>query len=211
MLKLSQKMSEKKSKFEDLLNNIEDSASSTTSFADEMQGIKPFKQDKIHFGKALSKQNRALTSNFKEEVRQNLDKDDILDKNRFHFSDEYEPLIDFEQTLSFVKPGHSSYLAKLLRRGELPPDIVLDLHGYNKETAKRDLADLISTCQAEQILCACVIHGVGGGILKRKVPHYLLQHPEVIALHQAPLEWGGQGAILFIVDLGEELEFLLKR
>ncbi|MBU2881591.1 endonuclease SmrB [Psychrosphaera sp. B3R10] len=204
-------MSEKNLNFKDLLNKKDDSPSLPSTFADEMQGVKPFKQDKIHFGKALSKQNRALASNFKEEDRKNIDKDDKLAATRFHFSEEYEPLIDFEQTLSFVKPGQPSYLAKLIRRGEIQPDIVLDLHGHTKESAKRDLADLITTCKTEQLLSACIVHGVGGGVLKRKIPHYLLQHPDVAALHQAPLEWGGQGAIVIIIDLGEDLQFLLKR
>lgn len=203
-------MSEKNSSFLDLLNNSAPEDDTTGSFAEQMQGVKPLKQDKIHFGKALSKQNRVLASNIKEDDRKKVDKDDKLATARFHFSEEYEPLIDFDQTLSYVRQDQPSYLAKLLRRGELQPDIVLDLHGYNKETAKRDLADLITTCKTEQVLCACVVHGVGGGILKKKVPHYLLQHPDVLALHQAPLEWGGQGAILIVVDIGEALEFLLK-
>lgn len=207
-------MSEKKSSFQQLLDqnltSSQNDGESCTSFAEQMKGIKPIEQDKIHFGKSLSKQNRVLASNNKENDRKDPDKDDKLAATRFHFSDEYEPLIDFEQTLSFVRDDQPGYLAKLLRRGELHPDIVLDLHGYNKAQAKRDLADLITTCKAEHILCACVIHGVGGGILKRKVPHYLLQHPDVLAFHQAPLEWGGQGAIVFIIDLNEDLDLLLK-
>jgi len=182
-----------------------------TSFSQAMEGVKPLEQDKIHVGKDSIKQNRVITSNNKEEIRNKLNRDEDSYPNRFHFSDEYEPLLEPNETLSFVRAGQPAYLAKLLRRGDVPPEIILDLHGYNKEQAKIDLADLIENCKQQHIACACVVHGVGGGILKKKVPHYLLQHPDVAALHQAPLEWGGQGAIVFILDLGEELQYLLKR
>ena len=197
--------------FADLLNSTDKTTDEKESFSQAMKGVKPLKQDKIHVGGDRIKQNRVLTSNNKSELRNKLNKAQDSDVKRFLFSDEYEPLIPQGETLSFVRDGHPAYLAKLIRRGELPPEVILDLHGYNKEQAKRDIADLIEECKRKHIACACIVHGVSGGILKTKVPHYLMQHPDVAALHQAPLEWGGQGAVVFIVDLGEELEFILKR
>lgn len=181
------------------------------SFADAMQGITPLKQDKIHFGKQNSKQNKTLISNNFAEHRTKDNKPDLSRQPAFHFSEEYEPHIDQDSTLKFVREGSPNYYAKLLRRGDVRPDLILDLHGYNKEQAKYDLADLIENCKKQHIPCACIVHGVSGGTLKRKLPHYLIQHPDVLAFHQAPLEWGGQGAIVFIVNLGEELEHLLPR
>ena len=197
--------------FADLLNSTDKTTDEKESFSQAMKGVKPLKQDKIHVGGDRIKQNRVLTSNNKSELRNKLNKTQDTDVKRFLFSDEYEPLVFQGETLSFVRDGHPAYLAKLIRRGELPPEIILDLHGYNKEQAKIDIADLIENCKQQHIACACIVHGVSGGILKTKVPHYLIQHPDVAALHQAPLEWGGQGAVVFVVDLGEELEFLLKR
>ncbi|MFP5304082.1 Smr/MutS family protein, partial [Cobetia sp. SIMBA_158] len=55
--------------------------------------------------------------------------------------------------------------------------------------------------------CACVVHGIGGGILKHKIPQYLVQHPDVIAMHQAPLEYGGKGAVLILINLPQSDEF----
>jgi len=197
--------------FSDLFESNDKTSEQNESFSQAMKGVKPLKQDKIHVGGERIKQNRVLTSNNKAELRNKLNDKQDSHPNRFLFSDEYEPLIPHGETLSFVREGHPAYLAKLIRRGELPPEIILDLHGCNKEQAKMDIADLIENCKEQHIACACIVHGVSGGILKTKVPHYLMQHPDVAALHQAPLEWGGQGAVVFVVDLGEELEFLIKR
>ncbi|WP_299266663.1 endonuclease SmrB [uncultured Psychrosphaera sp.] len=180
-------------------------------FTNAMQGIKPLKQDKIHFGKDNSKQNKALQANKYEDDRTSDNKPNLKNPAVFHFSDEYEPLITSNQTLSYVEDGFPAYYTKLLRRGDVRPEVILDLHGYNKEQTKFDLAAMIKDCKIKHIPCACVVHGVGGGILKAKLPHYLIQHPDVIALHQAPLEWGGQGAIVFIINIGEELEYILNR
>lgn len=180
-------------------------------FANATQGIKPLKQDKIHFGKDNSKQNKALQANKYVDDRTSDNKPNLKNPAAFHFSDEYEPLIATNKTLSYVEVGYPAYYTKLLRRGDVRPEVILDLHGYNKEQTKFDLAAMIKDCKTKHIPCACVVHGVGGGVLKNKLPHYLIQHPDVIALHQAPLEWGGQGAIVFIIDLGEELEHLLNR
>lgn len=181
------------------------------TFANATQGVKPLKQDKIHFGKAIYKQNKQTSLNKYQQDRTSDNKPNLKSPPPFHFSEQYEPLISTSQPLNYVKDGYPAYYTKLLRRSDVRPEIILDLHGYNKEQAKYDLGALIQECKIKQIPCACVVHGVGGGILKTKLPHYLIQHPDVIALHQAPLEWGGQGAIVFIINLGEDLEYLLNR
>lgn len=127
----------------------------------------------------------------------------------FYFSDEYIPDIDTHSTISYVKAGEDRYLAKQLRRGDYNPELILDLHGLNKETVKQELAALISACKKQHVACACVVHGIGERVLKHKVPQYLVQHPDVIAMHQAPLEYGGKGALLILIDLPVDVSPLL--
>mgnify|MGYP000362636581 CR=1 FL=1 len=78
---------------------------------------------------------------------------------------------------------------------------------FSKEIAKDELAGLIHECKKQHYYCACVVHGIGGGILKHKIPQYLVQHPDVIAMHQAPLEYGGKGAVLILINLPQSDEF----
>jgi DNA-nicking Smr family endonuclease len=105
--------------------------------------------------------------------------------------------------LRYVREGDSSFLAKQLRRGDFEPELILDLHGYNKEDAKLELAGLIERSQKEHIRCVCVVHGLGEFIVKKKVPHYLVQHPAVVAFHQATKETGGRGALLVLIEVPE--------
>ncbi|WP_462158731.1 endonuclease SmrB [Pseudoalteromonas sp. GB56] len=130
-------------------------------------------------------------------------------KTEFYFSDEYIPDIDTSGTISYVKEGEDRYLAKQLRRGDYSPELILDCHGMSKDTVKLELAALISACKKQHVQCACVVHGIGERILKHKVPQYLVQHPDIIAMHQAPLEYGGRGAVVILIDLPVDVSPLL--
>jgi DNA-nicking Smr family endonuclease len=147
------------------------------------------KQDKIHPTPILSK---LKTQQKSKQAKQR--------QASFYFSDEFEPNLPTTGPLSYIKEGQSSFLAKQLRRGDYYPDLILDLHGFNKDNAKLELADLIDACIKQQVECACVVHGIGEYVLKKKIPHYLVQHPQVIAFHQAPMEWGGKGALLILLE-----------
>ncbi|OUL58510.1 endonuclease SmrB [Pseudoalteromonas ulvae] len=159
-------------------------------FRQELGQTRAFVQDKAHFPRPQKK--KAITRH-SEQTK--------LEQAEFFFSDEYEPDIDGQKVLSYVKAGHNSFLAKQLRRGEYTPELILDLHGLNKEDSKAELIALINACKKQHVQCASIMHGIGERVLKNKIPHYLVQHPDVIAMHQAPLEWGGKSAILILVDL----------
>ncbi len=124
----------------------------------------------------------------------------------FYFSDEFEPNLDNQGPVKYVREGVNSFEVKNLRRGHYPPDLILDLHGLDQHQAKKELAALIFACQKEHAQCVCIVHGIGARILKNKVPHWLVQHPDIMAFHQAPLEWGGAGAILALIDLKDKYE-----
>lgn len=115
------------------------------------------------------------------------------------FSSLFEPVLP-DGVMKFTAPEANPYLAKQLRRGDFSPDLVVDLHGLTQVEAQRDLAAAIQACIQQQGYCLNVIHGVGKGILRQRVPGWLMQHPQVIAFHQAPLEWGGQGALLVLLQ-----------
>lgn len=119
----------------------------------------------------------------------------------FYFSDEYEPLLNEESAVRYLRAGEDSYLLKQLRRGDFSPELFLDLHGLTKAQAKLELAALLQACIDEHIHCASIMTGYGTHTLKRQIPRWLVQHPRVRALHQAPKEWGGDAAILILVAL----------
>ncbi len=165
-------------------------------FRQSVAGTTRYKQDTVRFAKQTKGSQK---TDLKQQAKQQ--------GAEFYFSDEYIPDIDTNGTVSYVKPGHEAFLAKQLRRGDYHPDLILDLHGMNKESAKEELAALINACKKQHFACACIVHGIGERVLKHKVPQYLVQHPDVIAIHQAPLEYGGKGALLILVELPESDEF----
>ncbi|MFC2543442.1 MAG: endonuclease SmrB [Aggregatibacter sp.] len=159
-------------------------------FRAEMKGVKPLKQDT--FVAARPHKKKALAT-----IKEQREQQDTL----FYFSDEYEPLLDEESAVKYLRENEDSYLLKQLRRGDFSPEIFLDLHGLTREQAKLELAALIQTCEKEHLYCASIMTGYGTYTLKRQIPRWLVQHPKVRALHQAPKEWGGEAAILILIDV----------
>ncbi|PJG85732.1 endonuclease SmrB [Conservatibacter flavescens] len=140
---------------------------------------------------------RTVNVKKKAEIREIREKQDTL----FYFSDEYEPLLNDESAVKYLREGEDSYILKQLRRGDFSPELFLDLHGLTREQAKQELAALIQACESEHVYCASIMTGYGTYTLKRQIPRWLVQHPKVRALHQAPKEWGGEAAILVLLDV----------
>ncbi|MFT5756136.1 MAG: DNA-nicking Smr family endonuclease [Alteromonadaceae bacterium] len=162
-------------------------------FKDAIGKVKPLIQDKIIPVKKAIKHKASSTK-----IR------DAKQHAQFHFSDEFEPNLNKQGPVQYVRDGVDTFAAKSLRRGQYSPDLILDLHGLDQQQAKLELAALLYACQKEHAHCICIVHGLGSRVLKNKVPHWLVQHPDVMAFHQAPLEWGGKGAILALVELNDK-------
>ena len=50
-----------------------------------------------------------------------------------YFSDEFQPLLNTEGPVKYVRPDVSHFEAKKLRRGDYSPELFLDLHGLTRE------------------------------------------------------------------------------
>ena len=166
-------------------------------FADAIGQVKPLVNDTVRLIKSGSKSNTSL----KNDQAYNKANKAIA---QFHFSDEFEPNLNKQGPMKYVREGVDTFEVKNLRRGYYSPDLILDLHGLDQHQAKKELAALLYACQKEHAQCICIVHGIGSHILKNKVPHWLVQHPDVMAFHQAPLEWGGNGALLALIELKDK-------
>ncbi|WP_339721461.1 endonuclease SmrB [uncultured Paraglaciecola sp.] len=165
-------------------------------FKNEFKDVAPIKQDKIPPQRFSSKQNSGLKQ------KNNADLAEIKQvAAAFEFSDGFEGYFDIGQPLKYVKPETDSHEVKRLSRGDYPPDFILDLHGINKDEAKHEIAALIHAAQKQHVYCVSIMHGKGTYALKKSIPNWLIQHPAVKGFHQAPKEWGGQSALLVLIDL----------
>lgn len=166
-------------------------------FANAVSHVKPMVIDTVRLTKNGAKSNTSI----KNDQAYNKANKAVA---QFHFSDEFEPHLNSQGPIKYVRTGIDSFEVKNLRRGHYRPDLILDLHGLDQHQAKKELAALLFACQKEHAQCICVVHGIGSYVLKNKVPHWLVQHPDVMAFHQAPLEWGGNGAILALIELKDK-------
>jgi DNA-nicking Smr family endonuclease len=159
-------------------------------FRQSIAGAKPISQDKIPPVAAVSKQKR------RADVSATPQTSDL-----FYFSDQYEGYLHQGGSHSFVQAGDDAHLSGRLKRGEFQPQVILDLHGLTSAEAKVELAGLLAYCEQKHLNCACVVHGKGLGILAKKVPNWLIQHPNVRAFHTAPKSWGKHGALLLLLKV----------
>lgn len=89
-----------------------------------------------------------------------------------------------------------------LRRGEVEPELELDLHGLREKEAEQCVASLFAEALADGVRCVGLIHGRGhrsdaGPVLKRACVRWLSEGPlaaRVMAFHTAPAAEGGAGA-----------------
>jgi len=174
-------------KFKDLL-----SAEDKKAFKESIGKIKPMVQDKIIPPRKVINKIAKQKSDINRQVAE------------FHFSDEFEPELPNQGPMKYIREDVDTFEAKNLRRGVYAPELILDLHGLDQHNAKREIAALLAACHKEHVRCVCIVHGIGGRILKNKTPHWLVQHPDVMAFHQAPLEYGGDGALLVLVDIKDK-------
>ena len=94
-------------------------------------------------------------------------------------------------------------LVRSLRRGLLPVDATLDLHGMSAEEAREKLVAFLREKRARGERCVLVIHGKGervpgGGVLRGEIAAWLSQgraREHVAAFVTARDEDGGEGAV----------------
>jgi len=108
--------------------------------------------------------------------------------------------------LDFMRPGVQHRLYDDLRRGLIPPEATLDLHGLRVTEARLSLLRFLAQSLHRQRRCVRLIHGKGFGsggeqpVLKQKVNQWLPQRPEVLAFCSAPRWDGGTGAAYVLLS-----------
>ena len=120
-------------------------------------------------------------------------------------NDEAQELVDLNietgDILEFLRPGIQKRLFQELRRGHLPPQGTLDLHGLRVSEAKLALTRFLASARHHQLRVIHIVHGKGFGssmkqpVLKQKVNQWLRQLPEVLAFCSATRPDGGTGAV----------------
>lgn len=192
-----------KKKASNLSNSLSKTSSKNETEADEISfkhlfdDVKPVKHDR-HVMSRADRMRKLKQRQF------SISATDKKANALFEFSDGFEASFNVNGPLKYVAEGQRSDQIKQLKKGEIAPELLLDLHGLNADAAKSEIAALLFEAHKKHYRCVCVMHGIGSGTLKRKVPSWLVQHPYVVGFHQATLEWGGNSAVLVLVRQNEE-------
>lgn len=104
-------------------------------------------------------------------------------------------------------PGFDRRELARLRRGEIPAELSVDLHGYPEEEARGTLRDALRRARRAGLHAVRVVHGrglrsAGGPVLKAALPGWLAEPPLgswVLAFVSAPPDQGGTGATLVLL------------
>lgn len=162
-------------------------------FKQAVAGVTALAQDKIPLAPPRSKGKADI-------VQKNLQHSQVPKRPAFEFSDQYQAAMPMRGPLQWSRSSESKSALKRLRRGEYLPEQILDLHGHNRRDAKSEIAALLHYAEKHHLECVCIIHGIGSRILKQAIPSWLVQHPLVLGFHSAPREYGGDGALLVLLD-----------
>jgi DNA-nicking Smr family endonuclease len=107
--------------------------------------------------------------------------------------------------VTFHRPGVRTQVVRRLRRGLIPVEAELDLHGLTQSAARDQLAQFLhASCDAGW-RCVRIIHGKGyrsgarGPVLKTAVDSWLRRHTDVMAFTSARPIDGGTGAVYVLL------------
>ena len=108
--------------------------------------------------------------------------------------------VSAEASLSWRHPGVRDQVVRRLRRGLIPQEAELDLHGMSQAAARDTTVEFLEGARAAGMRCVRIIHGKGmrsagrGALLKSAVNAWLQRHPDVMAFTSARPIDGGAGA-----------------
>jgi DNA-nicking Smr family endonuclease len=173
-----------------------DDSTDTAAFRSAMRDVKPL----------AAHAPRAVAPPLKRRARVRAPRrDSAYDLN------EVMPLIgtaageDAAASLSFQRGGVRDQVMRRLRRGLIPSEDELDLHGLNQTEARDRLADFIARSRDAGSRCVRIVHGKGyrsgarGPILKTAVNLWLRRHLDVMAFTSAKALDGGTGAVYVLL------------
>jgi DNA-nicking Smr family endonuclease len=96
---------------------------------------------------------------------------------------------------------------RALRRGRLPIEATLDLHGLTAEAARGRLREFLDDVTGESLRCVRIVHGKGmrsgpaGPVLKSLVERELAADDRVATFVPARPAEGGSGAVVVLLGI----------
>lgn len=124
-----------------------------------------------------------------------------------HLSDTYLHEVQAETHLSYCQHPIPRPRFSALKKGQIPWEKKLDMHGLKPVEASEKLIRFIHEASQQGLRSLLIIHGKGGRnpetapapVLKNLVNHWLQQMPQVLAFCSALAKDGGTGAVYVLL------------
>lgn len=190
-----------KENFEESLKKSEET-DDVFSFAEEMKGVKVFKQNTIE-------RKTPIMDPKLSEIIKDMHSEEKKEEDLGFFSTAAMEFVDPLDVLSFKTPGLQYGVMRKLKAGEYMPQDGVDLHNCTIEQAYTRVRKLLLRAYRENTRCVIIVHGKGEfskpkALLKSYVAHWLKQMPEVLAYHTAMPYHGDKGATYVLIKKGDE-------
>ncbi len=166
------------------------------SFSELMNDVTPISHDRADLQKKIRPENteyrRAAAMTTNEQHDRGL-------------SDQLKSLINPEEELIYASPGVQLREMRKLRKGHIPWEEGLDLHGYTVDRAREELGRFISQASRRNLRAVIVIHGKAHSedgtpaLLKSYTHDWLQQMHQVLAFVSAQPTDGGTGALYVLL------------
>jgi len=167
---------------------------------------KPHQADKQMFSNAVSdispiEQDRIIP--FSDTNRVFIQQRNFVDTDKFidNLSDSYDPF-ENEQQKNDLNYHHQSISKKKFqsfKKGRFESEQILDLHGLNRQEARRELLAFLHYCNKQNYRLVSIMPGYGKGILREALNIWLRQIPRVLAFAESPQQSGGKGVIRLLL------------
>jgi DNA-nicking Smr family endonuclease len=178
----------------------DDSKSERSQFLEAMAGVKRLRQERARLTKKAPRPARDSVQYRREAAEKEHER--VVDG----LSTAAVEIIESEQELLFASPGVQIRQMQKLRRGHIPWQAGLDLHGYTLDQAREELYRFINDSANGKLRCVLVVHGKASGsdagspaLIKSHVNDWLRQLPQVLAFCSCAPQDGGTGALYVLL------------
>lgn len=165
-----------------------------------LKHTKRLKQDKLLFKKDIKPKPRSRSQPNPEPEQNWVGSYEIYLQNLAP-----EDWLGPEDAIHFAKVGVQQRTLAKLKKGQLPIDARLDLHGMTADEANASLEHFFVECRTHQVKVVLIVHGKGQAtqqarpILKNLVNRWLRENKNVLAFDTCKPKDGGAGAVYVLL------------
>lgn len=163
-------------------------------FREQMRSVKPLKEKNAKIDRHSPPPQQPWSNKKHTRVK----------PREYFLSDFISEPVQSDSILSFCHSGIPKKRFNELKKGLIPYEGRLDLHGMYSEDARQALVHFITQQFEANKRCLLIIHGKGGHqgtppIIKNLVNRWLPQFNEILAYHSALSRDGGNGAVYVLL------------